>query len=367
MNILIISPYHWNSKMPSGIANSVRYLSLAFSKVYKVEILCSNVGIYNPVISDDSNLIYTFYKVIFSDKYLVSLDFFTIFLNRIKKYDIIVINEYFSIKILFILIVNRYYFHKKVVFFPRGSLIRHLTISTKKILFDNFFLNFYKKVDHVFFTSDYEIEHSPTFNNSTLLSNCFIPLDHSNFKKKMNDNYFLYVNEISKAKGFDFLISSWKMFYDNNPGYQLLIIGHINIDYTEDFNYHSTQFTDYNIIYLGVIKGREKDKYIFDSLLTLLTSFSENFSNIVIESLSYGVPVLATHGTPWHSLVQNNCGYYITHDSNLFCKSLTNFIKLNHEQRLRMKKNALNFFESNFSFNNFSKTLLSTINLKSDD
>jgi glycosyltransferase involved in cell wall biosynthesis len=47
-----------------------------------------------------------------------------------------------------------------------------------------------------------------------------------------------------------------------------------------------------------------------DCNLFVLPSLTENFGLVVIESLAAGVPVVATHGSPWRELETEDCGWW---------------------------------------------------------
>ena len=59
----------------------------------------------------------------------------------------------------------------------------------------------------------------------------------------------------------------------------------------------------------------------------ILPSKSENFGNVVIESLIEGTPVIASKGTPWEELDENRCGFHIdTSNSSLLISKIKEII-----------------------------------------
>jgi glycosyltransferase involved in cell wall biosynthesis len=61
----------------------------------------------------------------------------------------------------------------------------------------------------------------------------------------------------------------------------------------------------------GPLYGEDKARLFQEATLFILPSFSENFGIVVAEALSYGVPVIATTGTPWELLEREACGWWV--------------------------------------------------------
>lgn len=62
---------------------------------------------------------------------------------------------------------------------------------------------------------------------------------------------------------------------------------------------------------VGPQYDEEKDRLFRSASLFILPSFTENFGIVVAEALSYGVPVIATFGTPWQLLEREACGWWV--------------------------------------------------------
>lgn len=65
------------------------------------------------------------------------------------------------------------------------------------------------------------------------------------------------------------------------------------------------------IEYVGEVEGDTKIRLLAHAELFILPTFSENFGIAVAEALSYGIPVITTHGAPWKELVTRSCGWWI--------------------------------------------------------
>jgi glycosyltransferase involved in cell wall biosynthesis len=66
--------------------------------------------------------------------------------------------------------------------------------------------------------------------------------------------------------------------------------------------------------FIGPVFGQEKRDAFAAASLFVLPTHSENFAIVVIEALGCGVPVITTHGAPWHELEEFGCGWWVPVD-----------------------------------------------------
>jgi glycosyltransferase involved in cell wall biosynthesis len=66
-----------------------------------------------------------------------------------------------------------------------------------------------------------------------------------------------------------------------------------------------------DVRFCGFVDGEAKEAAFLASDVCVVPSYSENFCNVVGESLAYGVPVIASKGVPWDGLVTHGCGLWV--------------------------------------------------------
>ena len=68
------------------------------------------------------------------------------------------------------------------------------------------------------------------------------------------------------------------------------------------------------ITFHGRVEGEPKEKQFANADLCVVPSFTENFCNVIAESLARGVPVIASKGTPWARVTEIGCGLWVDND-----------------------------------------------------
>ncbi len=80
-----------------------------------------------------------------------------------------------------------------------------------------------------------------------------------------------------------------------------------------------------------------------------MPSITENFGNVVVESLAQGTPVIASKGTPWQILEETNAGYWIEVDVESIKNCIDTVISLNDYEYQKMRKNAFATVDNHFN------------------
>ncbi len=113
----------------------------------------------------------------------------------------------------------------------------------------------------------------------------------------------LFLSRVHEKKGIELLIDAYSHLHGNFPDWSVVIVGNGDAEYIKSLESRVNRLNlqDY-IKILPPVFGEAKTKLYQESSLFCLPSYSENFGMVIAESLSCGVPVITTNGTPWQLL-----------------------------------------------------------------
>lgn len=130
---------------------------------------------------------------------------------------------------------------------------------------------------------------------------------------------------------------------------EIFIIGKGDDEYERFLNAEAQRLgLQDRVKFAGFLKGEEKFKMLAQLDALFVPSDMENFGMIVPEALLVGTPVMASLGTPWQSLNENDCGWW-TDNSPASISSVINEIAATdrdslHEMGLRGRKYVIDTF-----------------------
>lgn len=347
MRLLISTGIFYPSQV-GGPANSLYWLSKNLVKNgIDVTAIATDLGINKESILTNKWNDLDGIKIKYCRTNIINV-FFIIIWNSIKeipKNDAIMLSSFFYKPNIIIGIIALIY-KKKIIWSPRGetlaskNFIKRLFLYVIKVIFA-------KKVS--FHTTSYEEKLSLLFSMGRSTTCFTIPnlyeLPPIN-KTASTDKYFLYMGRIAPIKALDRLLhglSKSKEFLKSD--YKLFIAGNVGKQF-ENYYKHLTFFIKNNnqmnekVFFLGSIYGISKYKLYSNAYFTFLISHSENFGNVVIESLSQGTPVITSKGTPWKQLADNNAGFWIDNNVNTISQCVDEAINMNLNDYHIMRNNA---------------------------
>jgi glycosyltransferase involved in cell wall biosynthesis len=132
-----------------------------------------------------------------------------------------------------------------------------------------------------------------------------VDLQDIDFAPPAKTKTMLFLSRLHPKKGVAELVAAWRAV--RPAGWRLVLAGPDEARMLDSLRLVPADA----ISYVGEVDGDEKWRLLQSAAVTVLPSYSENFGVVVAESLMAGTPVIATHGTPWRSLEEYNCGWWI--------------------------------------------------------
>ncbi len=123
----------------------------------------------------------------------------------------------------------------------------------------------------------------------------------------------LYLGRLHPIKGIENLL---KAMATMTNGMTLSICGEGEADYQARLKSLAGEL-DLNrrVTFHGRVDGEAKEQQFAQADLCVVPSFTENFCNVVAESLARGVPVIASKGAPWARVTEVDCGLWVDNDA----------------------------------------------------
>ncbi len=154
----------------------------------------------------------------------------------------------------------------------------------------------------------------------------------------------LFLSRLHPKKGVSELVQVWRKI--RPEGWELILAGPDESAIVPKLALTAAD----TVRWAGDVEGDEKWRLLAESRLFVLPSYSENFGVVVAESLIAGTPVIATHGTPWASLLQHGCGWWISMTPQILEDTLRQALARPAEDLLAMGVRGRDFAISAFGW-----------------
>lgn len=266
----------------------------------------------------------------------------------------------------FIIVLKALHYNKKVVLSPRGELFeaaidhkgrlygfaKRCFIMVMRLFYGN------KVVFHA--TSEEEkravIQYFGNKSQIACIPNYMILPNRVEGRLHNNDkqwSYLLYVGRINPIKNLDILIQGVaNSTHFINGNFSLILAGETGGTYYDSLIALCEKLNlNGRVRFVGLISGEDKSVLYANAYCSFLLSKSENFGNVVIESLRQGTPVITSKGTPWRVLKQKCAGEWIDVSVHEVSLAIDAILSMNKEDYLMMRDNA---YELSCSFDIFS-------------
>ncbi len=217
---------------------------------------------------------------------------------------------------------------------------------------------------------------------------------------KQEDSYaheshdILFISRIHPKKGLVTLLQAWSLIVKaTRSGWRIVIAGPDDVghqselktlagelglsmrDFSKELEFGKKQIhggqevplavyrekmsqSDTDVIFTGPVYGETKDWLYQEARIFVLPSHSENFGGVILEALAAGTPCIATKGTPWASLVEHSCGWWVEDSVEELKNSLQTALALDDSHYSQFSSNARSFVAQNYSWTSTAEVLV---------
>ena len=227
--------------------------------------------------------------------------------------------------------------------FNKGKIVKNIVVILYKIAL--------KRASFTFFQNEYN---KNIFVDNRIISNNYmvVPGSGVNSEKFNYVEYpsnivinFLFVGRVMIEKGIKELISAIEMVFENGYKIKLDIVGSMEENLVDLLKYATkNSFIEYH--------GETKDirEYYTKCNALILPSYHEGLSNVLLEAMSIGRPVLASDIPGCNELIfegENGYTFKPRNTSDLFDK-IIDFCKLSQHEKEEMGKHGRKIVQSRY-------------------
>ena len=362
MKINLIIPSFYPATVYGGPIFSTLHTCEALSELDDVEVYVSTTNTNrdskldvekNSWVKFNDNFFVKYYDETKIDKFSLSL-----FLNvwkDIKASDVVHVQGIFSTPTP-VALCYAFLFRKPIIMSPRGSFCEWCLAQGSKFkkLWMKTVINPFGNHVHWHATSEAEKEDIlklfpksqvhvvPNGTDLDSFSNVNT-LDKTTYANKYigkeltPSKIIVSMGRLHKVKGFDILIKSFIAVIKTHSDAILLIAGK---DVGEKENLETLvreHGLENSIYFVGEVSDQDKIDFLGNADLFVLSSHTENFGNVYVESLAAGTPIVASTGTPWQEVEEANCGKWVENSVEETSSAILDMLE---KDRKKMRVNA---------------------------
>ena len=168
----------------------------------------------------------------------------------------------------------------------------------------------------------------------------------------------LFVGRIFPVKGLPMLVEAWARL--RPEGWKMKIVGPDEAGHLAEVeSLVRDAGLEGEFEFTGSLEGEALQKAYQEADLFVLPSYTENFGMVVVEALANGLPVIATNGTPWKSLLDHGCGWWPEISSSGIEAALEAATSLDAEKLAWMGERGRQWVKQDFSWEQVAQNMAS--------
>lgn len=146
----------------------------------------------------------------------------------------------------------------------------------------------------------------------------------------------LFMSRLHPIKNLVGLLDAWVRLGPDFAAWRLRIAGPDEGGYLATVRAHAARIGAARVDFTGPVADAAKGAAYAGADVFVLPSLSENFGIVAAEALAHGLPVVATHGTPWRGLQDHGCGWWVGSDAASLAAALHDALARDPAERAAM-------------------------------
>lgn len=174
-----------------------------------------------------------------------------------------------------------------------------------------------------------------------------MPLPFKKTDKKFKN--LLFFSRIHHKKGVDKLLNAWTKC--NTRYWTLKIVGPGELDYVQKLQRVIKKLKIKNVeLRNGFVSDEIKKSLFKNADGFILPTRSENFGIVIIEALSFRLPVITTKEAPWEEISKFKCGWWVKFDTNEIASAVQQLIDAPKEDLENMGLRGYKLVKENYTW-----------------
>ncbi|MDX8400433.1 MAG: glycosyltransferase [Gallionellaceae bacterium] len=165
----------------------------------------------------------------------------------------------------------------------------------------------------------------------------------------------MYLGRLTPKKGIENLL--YAMAKLNDPSVVLSIYGSGESSYVISLHDLADELglTRENVFFAGSVEGEGKELAFYQADVCIVPSHTECFCMVLAEALAHGLPVIASHGTPWAEVEDKHCGLWVGNSPDSLVQAV---IKIRGMELPEMGARGRGWMVQNFSWSVVANDML---------
>lgn len=165
----------------------------------------------------------------------------------------------------------------------------------------------------------------------------------------------MYLGRLAPKKGIDNLLKTVRQLDD--PKIFLTIYGTGDDVYAESLKSLAAElgFLSGRVLFAGHVEGIDKSVALHKADICIVPSHTENFCMVVAEALAHGVPVIASHGTPWAGVEDKQCGLWVDNSPESLAQAI---VQMRNMPLQEMGQRGWHWMKNDFSWESVANEMV---------